>query len=111
MLRFRWNEWNTAHIEEHGVSRDEAEYVVKRARDPFPQKRGDGKLLVWGQLPEGRYLQVIYILDVVDEEDELPSDVDLLDLLNNDPQIAYVIHARDLNDAEKRRFRQFRRGR
>jgi hypothetical protein len=67
--------------------------------------------LVWGQSQEGRYLQVIYILDAVDEEDDVPADVDLLDLLNDDLQIAYVIHARDLTDAEKRRFRQSRRGR
>jgi hypothetical protein len=28
-MYFRWNTWNIEHLAEHGVSADEAEYVVE----------------------------------------------------------------------------------
>ena len=86
---FRWNSWNLEHATRHGVSSDEAEYVVKRGR---PSYRGDGKWLVRGQTEFGTYAQVIYVLD-------------------DDGTTAYVIHARPLTDAEKRRLRRRRRRR
>lgn len=86
---FRWNEWNLDHIDGHGVSTGEAESVVRNARPPYPRRAGDGKFQVRGQAPQGRYLQVVYIFD--------PAD------------IVYVIHARPLTQAEKRRSRRKRR--
>jgi len=83
---FRWNQWNVGHIGEHGISPEEAEFVVSRARRPFPRELGNGKVLVYGQTPEGRYIQVIYIFS--------PEDV------------IFVIHARPLNGAEKRNLRR-----
>jgi len=46
LIEFRWNDWNTEHIERHGVSPDEAERVVEGARQPYPLEGGDGKWLV-----------------------------------------------------------------
>jgi hypothetical protein len=45
---FQWDEKNTAHIQEHGVSPGEAEFVVRHAKSPFPEQIPDGKSLVWG---------------------------------------------------------------
>ena len=57
-----------------------------RLRRPYPQELGRGKVLVAGQTSDGSYIQVIYIFS--------PEDV------------IFVIHARPLNDAEKRRLRR-----
>ncbi len=85
-MLFRWNWWNIEHIAEHGVSPEEAEWVVEPARRPYPEARPDGKRLVLGRGRGDRWLQVIYIYD--------PQDV------------VYVIHARPLKDHEKRRARR-----
>ena len=88
-MDFRWNDWNEEHVGNHGVSPEEAEYVVRRAKSPFPRSIGDDKLLVWGRGNGGRYLQVVFIFD-------------------ND-ETAYIIHARLLNDKEKRRYKRIMR--
>jgi len=89
VYEFRWNAWNIEHIGRHDVTPDEAEYVLNNARLPYPQRLGKERFLVVGQAPDGRYLQVVYVFDPVD--------------------IVFVIHARLLTDAEKRRFRRRRR--
>ena len=83
---FRWNEWNVEHIGEHGVSPIEAEQLVDDAAPPYPESIGEEKWRVCGQTAGGRDLQVIYVFD--------PEDW------------IYVIHARGLNDREKRRLRR-----
>lgn len=85
---FRWNEWNEGHIGEHGVLPEEAEFVVDSAAPPYPETVGQDKWLVRGQGPDGRYLQVIFVL-----EDDC----------------YYVIHARGLTAREKRQLRRRRR--
>ena len=87
MLEFRWNAWNLNHIGNHGVTRAEAEFVANKPRRSYPQVIGDGKWLVIGQTAAGRYLQVIYV-------DDQGADT------------VYVIHARELTEREKRRFRR-----
>ncbi len=88
-VEFRWNQWNVDHIAKHGVSPEEAEYVVDHARRPFPRYHGTGKYLVRGQSEAGRWLQVIYVFDP--------------------PAIVFVIHARPLKGSEKRSVRRSRR--
>jgi uncharacterized DUF497 family protein len=83
---FRWNEWNVQHIAEHGVRPEEVEYLVRRPHRGFPRAIGGKKSLVQGRTGEGRYLQAIYIFS--------PADV------------IYVIHARPLTNAEKRKLRR-----
>ena len=86
---FRWNEWNVNHVAEHGVTPEEAEYIINRATRPFPRKQASGKYLVRGQTESGRWVQAIYVVD---------------------PEpLAYVIHARPLDDLEKRMVRRSRR--
>lgn len=85
-MQFRWNEWNENHVSEHGVAPEEAEDVVCRARPPYPLASADEKFLVWGRTAEGKFLQVVF---VVDEEDSV-----------------FIIHARLLTDKEKKRYRR-----
>ena len=87
-MEFVWNNKNIAHIAEHGISRQEAEYVVEHAKPPYPQMIGEGKRMVVGQIPSGEYVQVIYV----------PA--------RSVPGALYVMHARTLTDEEKRRFRR-----
>jgi len=64
----------------------EAETVVRTAKRPFPKHRGDGRWLVWGRGFGGRLLQVAFTIDPKSR--------------------IYVIHARPLNDAERKKFRK-----
>src|SRR5207247_1486699 len=85
--RYRWNRWNVEHIGEHGISVEDAQFVVDRARPPYPQQQAD-RFLVIGQTGSGAYIQVAYVFDP--------------------PGVIYVIHARPLTDKEKRRYRRRR---
>jgi len=86
---FRWNAHNLEHIAEHGVTAEEAEFVISVAQPPFPRMIGDDKYLVWGQTENGDYLQVIFIY--------------------SPPEMIYVIHTRPMTDREKSRLRRRRR--
>ncbi len=85
-MLFRWNAWNTEHIAEHGVSPEEAEWVVEHARRPYPQARADDKWIAKGRGYGGRWLQVVFIFS--------PDDT------------VFVIHARPLTENEKRQERR-----
>jgi uncharacterized DUF497 family protein len=107
---FSWNRANTEHIAKHGVKRAEAEQVVRGARPPWPTKSEDGKRLVWGQTSAGRYLQVIFFYP--DDEDVDVTSLSLPDLISwsdGHERVIYVIHARNLEDDEKKQFRKRRR--
>lgn len=86
---FRWNSWNIEHIAKHGIAPAEAEYVVIHPHRGFPRNIEDDKVLVQGQTDVGRYVQVIYIF--------------------SPPGVIFVIHARPLNDPEKRALRRRKR--
>jgi uncharacterized DUF497 family protein len=73
-VEFRWNEWNLEHATKHGVAVEEIEAVVESSQPPYPQHVGEGKWLVVGQSPGGRFIQVLYVPD--------------------DDGALYVIHAR-----------------
>jgi uncharacterized DUF497 family protein len=85
-MQFRWNDWNESHVSEHGVEPEEAEKVVRRARPPYPLASADEKFLVWGSTAEGKFLQVVFVMD---EEDSV-----------------FISHARPLMDKEKKRYRR-----
>jgi uncharacterized DUF497 family protein len=84
--RFRWNDWNVEHIANHGVTSEEAEYLVNHARRPYPRQIREGKFYVGGQAADGTYMQVIFVLD--------PDET------------IYVIHARPLTDRERAIYRR-----
>ena len=83
MAVFRWNEWNLEHIARHGVGPEEAEQAVNA--NPAADAGGD-RYKVWGPTENGRFLQVVFVLD--------PDDA------------ICVIHARDLTDREKKNWRR-----
>jgi uncharacterized DUF497 family protein len=87
---FRWNQWNLAHVARHGIAPEQAEFAITGARPPYPSYEGDVRWLVRGRDARGRFIQVVYVVD---------ADGDTL----------YVIHARPLNDREKRNLRRRRR--
>jgi uncharacterized DUF497 family protein len=68
---------------------EDSEHVVQTAEAPFPRWISDDKRLVWGRGRAGELLQVIYLLD--------------------DDGTVYIIHARSLNEREKRSYRRTRR--
>lgn len=88
-MDFRWIDWNIAKVHSHGVLPEEAEFVASHARWPYPRPMRDGRRIVWGQTGAGRYLQVVYLYDA--------------------DSTVFVIHARPLNETEKRRLRRSRR--
>ena len=109
MILFAWDQWNTEHIAEHGILPDEAEYVVRHARAPFPREIGDDKYVVWGQTPGGRYIRVIFVYRSDDEvEYESIELEDVLELSESHPTVVYVIHAMELTDRMKRQFRRMK---
>jgi uncharacterized DUF497 family protein len=81
---FEWDEQNTDHMARHGVGPDEAETVLDNV--PFLLRTEDGKYLAYGQTDEGRYLLVVFV--------RKPS------------SLVRVITARDMTDAEKKRYRR-----
>jgi uncharacterized DUF497 family protein len=103
---FAWDEWNIDHIARHGVTREEAEDVVENAAPPWPQQKGDDKLVVWGGTESGRLLQVIFVLKRPDEIDFESLTIDQWAELGGDDWLVYVIHAMDLTPAMKKRYRR-----
>ena len=85
-MEFQWKDWNEGHVSEHAVDPREAEEVVREARPPYPLASTDDKFLVWGPTAEGRFLQVVFL---VDGEDSV-----------------FVVHARPLTEKEKKRYRR-----
>jgi len=88
---FRWNAWNINHIAEHGVSPEEAEYVVRHPARSYPRHNRNHSKLVLGRTEEGVYLQVAYAVDPAPES------------------TLFVFHARPLTEREKRRLISNRR--
>jgi uncharacterized DUF497 family protein len=108
---FAWDQPNRDHIAKHDVSSDEAEFVVENAASPFPESAGDGKRRVWGATPNGRLLQVIYVLKKQDDvafESLSPLEWGAIQKAPN-AKIVRVIHAMNLTDDMKRQLRRRRR--
>ena len=54
---FEWDDRNTSHIAEHGVSTDEVEEACDNA--PLVRKGRSGLYLAYGQTDAGRYLLTV----------------------------------------------------
>jgi uncharacterized DUF497 family protein len=110
---FLWNARNEEHIEEHAVSRAEAEYIVDKVKPPYPEAVGGDKQCVWGPTRHGRFLQVIFVpvlLEDVEADEFQRLDVhDRIALQQGEPAVR-VIHARELTDREKRRLHRRQKG-
>ena len=60
---------NVEHIEEHGLSLDDVEYVLEHF-DSSGSSRSSGESCVFGHTPDGRYIIVIY--EQVDADTVIP---------------------------------------
>lgn len=80
----RWNSWNLDHATRHGVTVAEIESIVCGGKRE--EHVGEGKYRIAGRGTGDRWIQAIYFYD--------PE------------QTVYVIHARPLNEREKRRERR-----
>jgi uncharacterized DUF497 family protein len=107
MADFIWDRANSEHAQKHGLTIEQIEYVVSHARSPWPMPQGDNKFMVRGRAQSGEYIQVIYVLEA-DAMGVDYTEVDLLDLADATDAI-YVIHARPLEEDEKRAFRKINR--
>ena len=85
-MEFRWNAWNLDHATRHGVSREEAEHVVRFARRPYPRRLARNKWLVEGRGTGDRFVRVVYVTDADDA--------------------IYIIHAMPLGGRRRRRKRR-----
>ncbi len=106
---FAWDERNVAHIGKHSVTPREAEFLVRHVRSPFPESTRDGKFRAWGQTQEGRYLQVVFVYS--EDEDVDIKSLDPLDRLvfaDGLESVIYVVHARELEESEKKQLRRRR---
>lgn len=85
---FRWIDWNVDHIAEHGVTVEEAEWVVRHPARGYPRKHRGG-YAVRGKTPGGRWLHVVFARDREGGE-----------------SVLFVYHARPLTGRETRRMKQ-----
>ena len=110
---YNWRAENVEHIGLHGVTPIEAEYVVEHAADPYPEelteKDRKDRYLVHGPSGAGRLLQVIYVLKWSEDVDYEELTLEQIAEIAEDRPLAYIYHARDLNEREKRRYRRTRR--
>ena len=98
---FLWDEQNTEHIAKHDVDKVEAEWVVRHAARPYPQKTSKVKWVVRGRTRAGRRLQVIYVEREADDVIlSLLTPLERLELMEGG-KAKYVIHARDLRTGER----------
>jgi len=105
-MLFAWDEWNISHIARHRVTQGEAEYVVAHGQEPWPQQKGDDKLVVWGPDQAGRLLQVIFAIKRPDEIEFESLTIDQWADLNENDRVVYVVHAMELTAAMKRQYRR-----
>lgn len=110
---FLWSERNEEHIGKHDVDRWEASSVVESAAPPYPEFLSERRWSVWGKTDHGRLIQVVFV-DVLIEDVE-PDEYAGLTLsekmaLEDGERAVRVIHARDLTETEKRRYRRRTRG-
>jgi len=83
---FRWIAWNLDKIDQHGLHRDEVEFIVCNAQRPYPHRSGPNKWTGRGFTQGGRALQVIDVFD--------------------DDGAVFVIHDRPLTRNERLRLRK-----
>ena len=77
-----WDDWNLEHIARHRITTAEVEDVC--FGDPWDLRAGGGKRSLYGQTDAGRYVLVIVV--------------------SRGEGLFYPISARDMTQAERRRY-------
>lgn len=105
-----WEHQNREHATRHGLSESEIEYVLDNASPPYPEYLGAGKYRVRGHTRSGVHVQMIFVhksSEQIDFESMLIEELVRLELAKG--PYAYVIHARELIQREKRQDRRRRK--
>lgn len=107
MLFFLRSDVLEEHASRHGVAREDAEYIVRNAEQPFPEDIGDGKFRVWGRSRSGDYLQVVFAMKELEEIelDQLTLPM-LAAIWDDDALFVVIIHAMRMTDEMKRQYRK-----
>ena len=105
---FAWDDRNVEHIARHGINPLDAEHVIRRARAPWPEQKGNDKLRVWGASERGELIQVIFTLKHPDELEFDSLTAEQWADLSDDDEVIYVIHAMPLTESMKRKYRRRR---
>jgi uncharacterized DUF497 family protein len=56
---FQWNDEIIAHLEEHGISPEDFERVVRNP-DEIGESRTTGRPCCWGETADGRFLSCVF---------------------------------------------------
>lgn len=105
MLFFLRNDVLEEHAARHGVRREDAEFVVRKADEPFPEGLGGGKFRVWGRSRAGEYVQVIFAVKELEEIEYSQFTLPMLAAVwDDDAFFAVIIHAMPMTEEMKRRF-------
>jgi uncharacterized DUF497 family protein len=109
---FAWNDWNLGHIAEHGVSPEEAEYVIRRASRPYPMALDAEKRVVVGKTSKGRLLHVVFVLKSADDLEAGSISSEAWSEIEEDAmvvQVIFVIHAMPASNKIRRQDRKRRK--
>src|SRR5438067_231748 len=105
MLFFLSNNDLEEHAARHGIRREDAEYVVRNAEEPYPQYIGDGKYRVWGRTRAGAYVQVVFAFkELFEIEFEQLTLQMLAEIWDDDAVFVVIIHAMPMTDAMKSQY-------
>jgi uncharacterized DUF497 family protein len=105
---FQWDDDNVGHIAEHGVTCEEAEYVVEHAAPPFPRAARDGKFIVWGRTEDGSYLQVGFVYLPDERVDITLLRAEEIFAFQAGAEVLYVFHAMPMTADQKRQYRKLK---
>ncbi len=83
-VRFKWIEWNRAHIARHGVAEHEAEEAVAAEKSAHRVRR-DGTVVTIGHTDAGRRLVVVW------------READATDIFADLESLVFVITAYEVN--------------
>lgn len=107
MLFFLRNEALDEHAGKHGVSREDAEHVVRNAEPPYPEDIGEGKYRVWGRTSAGKYVQVVFTTRELAEIGYAQLTFPMLAAIwDDDALFIAIIHAMPMTDDMKRQYRE-----
>ena len=103
-----WDDDNVEHIAEHGITTEDAEYVVEHARPPFPRAAGGGKFFVWGRAGDGSFLQVGFVYLPDERVDMALLEASQVLDFQAGAKVIYVFHAMPLTSAQKQQYRKMK---
>ena len=108
---FLYDSWNRAHVGKHGITPDDAEFVVENAAAPFPRKVEVGKYMVVGPDRAGHIIEVVFAFKIAEEiAFDAVDPIDLGEVSEKQNVVAvYIVHAQGVTGRRKKHYRRTRR--